>query len=181
LAWSSGVKEVDFTSDYAAFYNYTVNYAGANTTPFSPRGWRANPPANNPVVHVMGRKISLNATMQVQPCGISFNLIGTGSSGATSFSASNITSTGDDQIVPLTANNSLPNQIDVISTGIQWQVLTSTASCNAGTSGSHTIYVVWDSPFNSSATLKRIDWACNQVKGQALVTLTRSKLHCTIL
>jgi hypothetical protein len=35
---NAAVKEVDFTSDYAAFYNYTVNYAGANTTPFSPRG-----------------------------------------------------------------------------------------------------------------------------------------------
>ncbi len=162
------VKSVIFTTDHGVLTDYNTNYAGEGGTVFSPRGWRKFPLTNNPVTHTKGQSVGVNVVISVAPGDLTYDLAGESGSPALSFHSTGITSSGGDQTLAMTADTNLPPQIDILNNSVVWTVtINSTHTCDAGTSGPHKIYVLWDSPTTTTEpTIKRIDWVCTLAQGQ---------------
>ncbi len=178
------VEAVDYWSDYIPFYNYTADFAGNGTTTFSRPIWQRSPAINNPVVQPQGQAVGLYVT--INSCGAGFKLIGLSSVPGLCFTNASV-GVGN-QRVTVTASVPLATDVDVLSGSIDWYAViggpawnSPTQMCYAGTSGPHTNYVTWANPYGSIATLRRIDWACNLVKGYSDIDAIEAKIHDTLV
>ena len=170
IVFQATVTKLLFTSDHGVLTPYNSDFAGGDgSTPYDPRGWVQNG-ANNPVTHTQGQKIAATATVNVQPAGIAFDLNGDGAIPALTFQNAGLSATGGDQDVPVNSTGPLQAQIGVVNQGINWSVTVGGVTADAGSSGPHTIYVLWGSPAGATPTLKRVTFICNSANGNAGVT-----------
>ena len=154
------MKSVIFTSDHGVLTTYTNDFAGTNGTVFDPRGWTATG-TNNPITQTKDTKLTADVTLCVQPSGIAYDLTGDGYLGYFTFHTNGLTSSGSDQTFSLTADASLPAQVDVLTHDIDWSIDVGGLTCVATSSGPHTVYVTWDTPTGTEPTLTRVDWSVN--------------------
>ena len=165
------VDAVDYGSDYTAFYDYNLDFAGDGTTTFSRPVWQCSPSVNNPVIQPQGQQVGLYVYINVCPAGLGYSLIGTSSEAGLCFTNASVWASGGEDHVSVQAGVALrTNMVDMVSATIDWFVLPTGASnwCSAGTSGPHTNYVTWGWPSTypkNTATLIRIDKVCNVAKG----------------
>ena len=162
------VKSVEFLTDHGLLTDNTTNYTYGGTTYPTPE-WVRKPLRNCPISHTKNTNITVCVTVAVTPANVDFTLAGDGGFAYLSFPTTNLTSTGSDQAVTLTANAPLPNCVTNITGGINWTITTSDSACksNAWTSGPHRIYVTYATPTGTEATEKRISWVCSLANGKA--------------
>lgn len=172
------VKAVVFTSDHGVLTSYTTDFAGNGGTIYNPRGWQKSPAANNPVTHTKGTNSTVTVTISVCPAGLAFDLEGTSSLTGLTFHKTGLISTGGDQTVSVTSDGALPAKVDVMDQSVIWKVTVNSKQCDAGTSGPHKVYLLWDTPIGTwTATRKRIDWICTAAKGSTTIDTAEAKLH----
>ena len=113
-------------------------------------------------------KLSIKVKLVFQPAGIEFDLDGSGTHNYFDFNKSNITSTGSEQEVTITASNELPVTVCTVEDSIEWHV----TGGNVGLpvlvdeSGPHKVYITYGTPAGSVCTETRIRWLCDKCDGE---------------
>lgn len=183
VVWQAEVDAVDWTSDYTPFYNYNADFAGNGTTRFSRPVWYRSPATNNPVVQPANKAAGLDVTIKISPAWGTCTLIGISSEPGLCFTNTNVVAYGYDTNVPVQASVWLrTNKVDIVSASINWFVVPpgTTNLCSAGTTGPHTSYVTWTNPSGSTATFKRINWACGIGQGATSITAAAQRFQSAI-
>ena len=160
------LKSVKFTSDHGLLVDNNDDWTYLGTTYSEPEWVDGDPDTNNPISHTKDTKITVDVTVEVSPSGLEFELIGDGPNDYVDFSKTGNTSTGSDQVVTITADAKLPNQVDTLTKSIDWSIKIASSSIDIETSGPHKIYVTYGTPGESSVvTEKRMSWACEKADG----------------
>lgn len=175
-----GLKSVLFTTDHGVLTDYNTNYVGSGGTPYNPHGWQKTPLINNPITHSQGTYVGVNVVINVTPSNVPFDLEGISDNSALTFHITGQTSTGSDQTIALTSDAALPAKIDKLDKSIQWHVNLGSKQIDAGSSGSHTVYVTWATPCGDTPTIKRVEWACNIANSANSITVAAEKFRDAI-
>jgi len=171
------LKSIKFTSDHGVLNDNDANWTDSGTVYFEPE-WipddsdpDTDPEQNNPISHTKNIKLTADVTVKVAPLGLTFDLVGDGPNNYVDFTKAAITSTGSDQIVSITADDNLVNQVDTLEKSISWTIKLTDFNpdyeYNAGTSGPHKIYITYGTPSGSVATEKRVNWCCQEANGES--------------
>jgi hypothetical protein len=98
------LKSVEFTSDHHLMTNYNTDWTsgGTDSTVYSKPEWIAGGTVNNPISHTMDQKLSVIVTLKVEPTDVPFELTGNGAASYAYFPNFGTTSTGSNQVVPIT-------------------------------------------------------------------------------
>jgi len=178
--YNAELKNIWFASDHGSLKDNNSDWTDSGTT-FSEPEWVADPWRNNPISHTKNTSLEIEATVKVEPSGLKFDLLGDGPQNYLDFSHTNLTSTGSDQVVTMTAHAALPNQVDTLTGSINWTILLDDPNPNifedVGTSGSHKIYVTYGTPSGSVVTEKRLSWACEQADGASTEVGVADGIH----
>ena len=128
-----------------------------------------DPEQNYPVSHTKDVKLTVDVAVKVAPSGLTFDLIGDGSNNYVDFTKIGLTSTGSDQVITITADANLPNQVDILTKSIDWMIkLTDFDSYerDVGISGPHKVYVTYGTPAGSVVTERRVREVCTYATGK---------------
>jgi hypothetical protein len=189
--YNAELKSIWFKSDHGLLKDNNTDWTNSGTTysqpewiPDGPDGG-TDPDQNNPISHTKNIKLTADVKVRVEPSGWTFDLIGDGPDNYVDFNKTNITSTGYDQIVTVSANANLPNQVDTLTKSISWTIKLldpdPDIEVNVGSSGPHKIYVTFGTPTGSVVTEKRMNWACLKADGatteNAAASLIQEDLH----
>ncbi|MCI5182535.1 MAG: hypothetical protein D3921_08460 [Candidatus Electrothrix sp. AW1] len=159
------LKSIEFTSDHEDSSGNNIlkdnNSDWKDTgTSYSEPEWVSGG-SNNPISQTKNTKITVKVKVKVEPSGITFDLKGDGPNNYVDFNKADLTSTGADQEITLTADANLPNQVDILTKNINWKIKIETVEFNAGASENHKIYVTYGTPSGSVVTEKRLSWSCS--------------------
>jgi len=158
------LKCIEFTSDHGVLRDNDSDWDSTGEVYPVPewmpsRGFHPNAP----ISHTKDSKIGATVTLRVQPAGLAFELIGDAPSDCLDFTKSEV-STGSDQQLTVTAQSKLPNRVcALVDNGIDWTV--NGVECNPGSSGPHTVFVTWGTPYQEIETHKRMEWCCDIDEG----------------
>ena len=170
------LKSITFTSDHGVLNNNDSNWTDSGTT-YSEPEWipdgpdpDTDPEQNNPISHTKNVKLMIDTTVKVAPSGLTFDLIGDGSNNYVDFTKIGLTSTGSDQVITITADANLPNQVDILTKSIDWMIkLTDFDSYerDVGISGPHKVYVTYGTPAGSVVTERRVREVCTSADAKS--------------
>lgn len=170
-AISAEVKSVIFTSDHGLLRDYVPATNSGDL--FSPRGWRKDPAANNPISQTMNTSLVANVVICVKPAGVTYSLESTVSNFcALALSAGSAASTGSDQTLTATSYVVLPDCVFVDEDSTVWTLgnisgASSSLSINAGTSGPHKVYVTYSTPLVANLYDLALDKGCGYADNQS--------------
>lgn len=166
------IKSIEFTRDHGVMSKTPTSGSEWDDSwvPFESPEWVAEPSRNNPISQTMGTTISANITVSVLPSDVPFSLIGTGQNNYMSFNTESVTSSGDEQVVAVTANGILPGVVGILNEGIQWKIVVGGVDLGARSSGNHKIYVTYGTPAGSAITEKRVNEVCQLANGLSTIS-----------
>ena len=175
--YKAELKSIKFTSDHGLLKDNDANWTDSGTTYIEPE-WipdgpdpDTDPEQNNPISHTKNAKLTVNVTVKVNPSGLTFDLKGDGPDSYVDFTKMGATSTGSDQVVTITADANLPNQVNTLTKSINWTIKLldpdPDIEKNVGTSGPHKIYVTYGTPAGSVVTERRVREVCTSANGKS--------------
>jgi hypothetical protein len=181
------LKSIKFTSDHDVLNDNDANWTDSGTV-YSEPEWipddsdpNTDPEQNNPISHTKNIKLATDITVKIAPSGLTFDLIGDGPNNYVDFTKTAITSTGSDQIVSVTADDNLVNQVDTLEKSISWTIKLTDFNPdyehNAGTSGPHKMYITYGTPSGSVVTEKRMSWSCQKADGSTTDSEVADAIH----
>ena len=175
---SSELKSIEFTSDHNLLKKTptTTNAWADSTEPFEPVEWIPDV-RTNPISHTKNLRLQANVTLRVQPPGVRFDLIGSGSQPYVNLTSTNNVSTTNDQVVPVTAEAVLPDHVGVLSHTLDWKIRVAGSDCSGASSGPHKIYLTYGTPTGSVATEQRLNWDCTTCTGESTLTGIADKIY----
>ncbi|MEI7903038.1 MAG: hypothetical protein WCK89_22590 [bacterium] len=162
------LKSIEFTSDHGIMKNNNSDWTDAGTVYGKP-DWVKNSATNNPISQTKNTKLAVKVKVKVEPAGVAFDLIGESPNGYASFHTNVTASTGNDQEIPVFADDNLPDQVCILTNSISWKIKIGGTECSVGSSGPHIIYVTYGTPAGSEPTEKRISWSCARCSGQSSI------------
>lgn len=169
------LDKVEFTSDHGLMNANKTTWVDAGAA-YTGAEWVSSPSCNNPISQTKNTSLKTKVSCTVKPTGLTFDLSGDGSEDRFDFSCTGESSNGaSKESSEMTADEKLLDEVDTISgEDIAWKI-TFTApepdiEVSLGNSGSHKIYVTWDTPntgasSGSVVTEKRIIYVCEKADG----------------
>ena len=157
------LMSLKFTSDHNLLLDNNMDWTSAGNRYPKPE-WVDPESSAYPISQSKNTSVTMKVKIKVKPAGLSFKLTGYGDL-YMSFTA-NATSTGEEQEIEVMAEESLPDQVDIISSSIDWNIKIEDKSDEKSlTVTNHEIYVTYGDPSGSAATEKRIAWCTQTCSG----------------
>jgi hypothetical protein len=177
---SAELTSVTFTSDHGIVNDNNSDWTDSGT-PYGEPEWVTAPARNSPITHTRDAAVVVNVAVKVSPAGVNFDLVGESSDDYLSFQKSGNTSTGAEQVIPISSSGKLPNSIAVLSGSIAWKIRFTDATPqidqNLQSTGPHTIYVTAGTPYGSVVTQKRISHVSALCSGMTTAHACAKAVH----
>jgi hypothetical protein len=158
---SAYLSSITFKSDHGVLLNNETTWA-ASGTKYKSMGpdWVQNR-TPFPITHSMLDLVDIEVSLQVNPAGVVYDLIGQGSKPFLNFEVDGITSTGTMDVVSMESKDLIPSEIAKITGTIDWQIKihggAPVSKIDLGQS-MHPMYILYGWP-NDDITVKRIETA----------------------
>jgi len=163
---SALLKSLQFTSDHGLMTTNNSDWTDCNFL-FSKPDWVASPYTNNPISQTMNTSVAVLATVNLQPAGFPFDILGDGSQGFFQFSKIGCSNAGGDCTIAMNSMTTLPGKVAINSDSIYWDLYADFGrgepfNCLSTTSGPHTVFTTYSFPVGSSpATEARMQYICS--------------------
>lgn len=153
-----------FKSDHNLLKDYTTDWKDGGSRYPKPE-WTAG--AQHPVSHTMDKSVGVEVEIEVAPpnaCPETGTLHGKGPNGMI-FEKSGVTFKSGRFKVSMTSDKKLAKKVHSLDFKIKWETRGTSVSISPSET-SNTMYVTYDTPFNSDVTLKRLAWAVEKCTGK---------------
>lgn len=118
---------------------------------------------------------------KVEPSALGFDLVGDGPDNYVDLTKTDNSSTGSDQVLAITADAALVNQVDTLTKSISWTIKLTDPDPDieesVGSSGAHKMYITYGTPTGSVVTEKRLSWACEKADGATSPSTVADAIH----